>query len=63
MLADGEAEDVGRIREFKSVARRVLDCTKAKWTDNPHGSVVRKNGLLLELELLEVIRLKDLASA
>jgi hypothetical protein len=63
VLADGEAEDVGRIRKLESVAGRVLDYTKAKWTDNPHGSVVRKNGLLLELELLEVIRLEDLASA
>ena len=57
MLADREAEDIGRIREFESVAGPLSEYARTECTHNPHGGIVRKNGLLLELELLEVIRL------
>lgn len=72
VLADGEAEDVLGAGELEAVAivelsargriswRNAIESSIASAVKNLHGDIVRDDGLLLELELLEDIRLEDL---
>lgn len=72
VLADGEAEDVLGAGELEAVAivelsargriswRKAIESSIASAVKNLHGDIVRDDGLLLELELLEDIRLEDL---
>ena len=72
VLADGEAEDVLGARELEAVAIvelsargriswcKAIEPSIALAAKNLHGDIVRDDGLLLELELLEDIRLEDL---
>lgn len=60
MLADGKAEDVGGFGELEAVATYVRPALDS-WVSNVHGSVVRQDGLLLELELLELSGLEHLS--
>ena len=63
MLADGKAEDVAWPRELEAIAaasgqlaQRCFLCGRCL-----HGSVVGEDRLLLELEVLELIRFEDFA--
>lgn len=64
VLADREAEDVGRAGKGKTIAVRCLASLlifSILVGRSSHGSVVREDGLLGELKLLELGGLKDLA--
>jgi len=65
VLADREAEDGGGSWQFEAVATTISIVVRKQdsvfhKTVYSHGSVVGQNGLLLELEILESIWLKEL---
>jgi len=64
VLADGQTEDVFLVGELESVAGRMLaEKRYEKLSEDVHGGVVRENGLFLQLEILELIRLEHLPRA